>query len=229
MFLGTAVPLLFCQEPGFEEEVNTWFASAPEASAYADIHSDIMLLLLDAGESGIPVRLLLAKVKEGAAKGVPSRRLFVALENERDRLRSAIDIIDSAGYPLLRRDTDLEQPVKMLGIILREGCSAAVLREILSGGFAEGRTLSEGTAACGAVFHVKKVADLSDQELVSLGIALYGSSLPPTGYDTVSSIFLKARVHRLSDKDTLDLVLGVLKSGGGLIQLERALDRRIQR
>jgi len=81
-----------------EDDPTSWFNTFPEAEGYGRVKADILDILIEAERSGVPVRLLMSKMKEGAAKGIPPQRLVEALKQEGERLKRALDIIEAAGY-----------------------------------------------------------------------------------------------------------------------------------
>lgn len=223
ILLISPVLSLSAESINIEEELDLWFSETPRAEAYLEIRPGLLSLLREAGEAGIPPGLLIAKMKEGAAKHISPVRLEAALRQELSRLRIALRVIETAGYG------PTEQPLKILGILLREGVSEDFLRRVLIDAQAAGRPLADGTAACSALFQVKKITGLPEDDLLRLGQALYQSSLKASGYDAVASVFLKARINRLSDRDMLEIVLTIFEGGGGLVQLEREINRRTRR
>lgn len=229
IFLLLLLPSIFLFADGIEDECILWFDTAPEAAAYGTIQADILDILVEAEASGIPGQLLLSKMKEGAVKGVPPARLVTALKKERDRLLRALDIIEAAGYSPAEDGASTEQSLKMISIILRDNGSSRLLEGVLYEAHRNNRSLSDGTAACGAVFQVGKVTGLSEDQLLSLGTALFDGSLPSSAYNAVVSIFLKARAGRISEEEALDILIEVFGAGKGLIQLEREINRRVQR
>ncbi len=227
LFIFISVHPLFSDNG--KELLLQWFDSLSNARRYGKIQEELLGLFQEAESGGIPGELLLVKLKEGAAKNIPSERLLVALKQEKKRYQSALDIIEAAGYSSEVPARLLEQPVKTLGILLREGLAPPFLENLLSRAHEERLELTDGIAACSTVFQVKKITNLPEAELLRLGYALYKSSLPPSGYDALASVFLKAKVQRLSDRDTLEIVLRIFENGGSLIQLEREINRRVRR
>jgi hypothetical protein len=229
LFFYAAGEPVFCDNNSGEHRILQWFETSSHAEGYREIQPELVSLFRDADDIGIPADLLLGKVKEGAAKGIPSSRLLPAVRNEKERLVQGLEIIENAGYSPAAHREELSRHLKLLGIILREGMSEAVLTDVLSEGRERGLDLREGMSACSAVFQIRKVTSLAGEDLILLGKALFESSLPPSKYASVSSIFLKAQVNRISERDILEIALRVFNDGGGLVQLEREFGRRGRR
>lgn len=229
LFFYAAGAPVFCDNGTGERRIIQWFETSSNAEGYREIQPELISLFRDADDIGIPADLLLGKVKEGAAKGIPSSRLLPAVRNEKERLVQGLEIIENAGYFSAGSREELSRHLKLLGIILREGMSEAVLTDVLREARRLDMDLSEGMSACSAVFQIRKVTSLAGDDLIRLGKALFESSLPPSKYASVSSIFLKGQVKRISERDILEIALRVFNDGGGLIQLEREMSRRGRR
>lgn len=229
LFFCTGNHILFCENDGNEKDLLQWFDAAPEAERYREIKPDLLALFREADETGIPADLLLGKVKEGAAKRVPPSRLLRAIRLEKERFQTGLEIITNAGYSPAEKREKLSPYLKLLGIILREGTAKTFLEELLHDAWTKGLNLAQGISSCGAVFQVQKITSLPEEDLLRLGKALFESSLPPSGYDSLPSVFLKGRVNRISERDILEIALRIFENGGGLIQLERELGRRMRK
>jgi len=227
-FYAAAVPL-HCDNGTGERRIMQWFETSSNAEGYREIQPELVSLFRGADDIGIPADLLLGKVKEGAAKGIPSSRLLPAVRKEKERLRKGLEIIANAGYSQGMHGRELSRHLKLLGIILREGMSEAVLTDVLREARKRGLSLADGMSACSAVFQIREITSLDGDDLIRLGKALFESSLPPSKYASVFSIFLKGQVKRISERDILEIALGVFNDGGGLVQLEREFGRRGRR
>ena len=229
LFFYTGNHILFGENRGSERELLHWFDDAPEAGRYREIKPDLQAVFREADDADIPGGLLLGKVKEGAAKRVPPSRLLHAIRLEKERFQTGLEIIKNAGYSPAEKGEELGRHLKLLGIILREGTAETFLEELLRGARTNGLALAQGISACSAVFQVQKITSLPEEDLLRLGKALFESSLPPSGYDSLPSFFLKGQVNRISERDILEIALRVFENGGGLIQLERELSRRMRK
>jgi len=234
LFLTASVLNLFGEEGEGEQLITDWFRENRESVRYDQIEDELHSLFSSAEAAQIPPELLMEKLREGAAKRIAPDRIFKALQDELQLLYTAREIISSAGFSSINRTSDnrtseLKNGLKITVIMLREGIGEKAVRELLTEAKRRGIPLASAISACSAVFHVAKITELSDTELIRLSAALYSSNLTPSNYDTVPSVFVKGRVNRLSDADILDLVESVFSRGGGLIRVERELRTRVRR
>jgi hypothetical protein len=169
------------------------------------------------------------RLKEGAAKRVPPQRLLSVLQRDFARLRRVIRLIEEAGFRRATRSSRYQKNIKLLSIVLRGDISEAVVTELLEYAGNRGKTLDEAATACNAIFQVARISSLGDTDLVRLGKSLLTSRLPASSYASVASLFLKGKVNKMDDSDIVELMVRVLENGGGLIQLERELQRRARR
>lgn len=220
---------LFGEDLNGEEFLQDWFSDSGESGRYTTIEDDLYPIFRLADNSGVPPALLMEKLREGAAKGIPGGRLLSALRSELERLISAGDILDGSGYFADVGSSETQNAYKIIAIMLREDIPEEKIRQLLEKGRERNLPLTAATAACSAVFQVSSVTDLRENELLRLGTSLYDSDLGPSNYDAVVSIFVRGRVNRLEDEEILDIIEDVFTRGGGLIRLERELNKRTRR
>jgi len=220
---------LFGDGPKGENLLRDWFSKSGNSDRYELIEDELNQLFRRADDSGVPPELLLEKLREGSAKGISAGRVLPALRNELERLITAGEIIGSSGYPPGGNAAELQNAYKIIAIMLREEIEKETIRELLTEAVKLDLPLSAAVAACSAVFQTFSVTDLGDNELLRLGISLYNSGLGPSNYGAVASIFIKGRVNRLEDGEILKIIEDVFGRGGGLIRLERELNKRTRR
>lgn len=222
-------PLAWGQDTAGSKALQSWFDTAREADRYTSVREGLFDVFDQADDSDIPPSILFSKLKEGAVKNVPPPRLLDGLEQEADRLRTARDIIRTSGFPYPDDAENRERYLRILGINLREGMPQQLLVDQLAEAKARGLELGNGVDALEALLQVRKITDLTQEELLDLGKALYSSSIPSSQYNAISSIFLRARINRLSEREVLGIAVRVFENGDGLIRLEREIDRRKRR
>lgn len=212
-----------------ETLLRDWFSRDGKSGRYESIEGQLYSLFRNSDNTSVPPEILMEKLREGAAKGVPAGRVLTALRDERDRLNTAGEIIDGSGYSVQENTSDVRNAYKIIAIMLREEISKNTILELLREAKTRDLPLSSGASACSAVFQAASVTDLRNTDLVRLGISLYTSGLDPSHYGAVASIFVKGRVNRLDEKEILGIVESVFSRGGGLIRLERELNTRTRR
>ena len=227
MFAGN----LFGDGSTGEDQLRDWFSESVKSGRYESIEDDLRSLFRRADNSGAPPGVLMEKLREGAAKGIPPGRLMPALRNELKSLITAGEDYRKLRISNKRAETvpDIQNAYKIIAIMLREEIEKETIRELLQEAGQLDLPLSAGTAACSAVFQASSVTGLRDGDLLRLGISLYNSTLGPSNYGAVASIFVKGRVNRLSEEEILDIIEDVFARGGGLIRLERELNKRTRR
>lgn len=229
LFFTLSIVSAFGQETKGDVGIGSWFNNSRQAKPYNDIKEPILSLFARSEQRGVPSSLLLDKLKEGAAKRIPEQRLLAALSQELDRLTRAQQIIESTGYEVDVEGTEYKEHLKLIVIMIRGGLSEIHIQNVLE--FAEHihKPLTAGIAACEALLQLNQIATLQEEQLLDVGKALLDSSLPTSGYASVTSIFIKARALKIRDKETVAILQRVLDQGGGLIQLEREINRRGRR
>lgn len=219
-------PLAETQDNRYTEQLEQWFDTSSAAGRYTDTKDELIELFTRVETTEVPGELLLERLKEGAAKRVPPQRLLSVLRQDFERLERVDRVIEAAGYTHARGSTSYKQNLKLLSIVLRGGVSESVVENVLQEAHTHEKSLEVALAACDALFQVTQIGDLTDNELIQLGTTLLTSSLPSSSYSSIASLFLKGRVNRLDDSDILEIVIRVLENNGGLIQLEREIQRR---
>lgn len=205
------------------QTLHSWFRLEKKASRYSEKKDEIELLFNEAEQAGIPPSLLMERLKEGAAKGVPPGRLVSALRSEKERLVTARHYLKEAGYQ------PENQHLKLLSIYFRGGLSVRSVGHLLNTGNREKKEIDAVFLLLDAVFQISKTVTLSADQLTALGRVLLESRLHPKSYSSINSFFIKGRARRLDDREILGIIEDVLNSDGGLIQLDRELQRRAGR
>jgi hypothetical protein len=208
---------------------SAWFRSDPLAPAYRGVQERIERIFNDAERSGLPVRLLLEKLKEGAAKGVDPERLTAGLRAEADRLLAAREIF-TEGNVVFPDSGAFEEAMRTVSIALLAGMSPDLVRDLFALGRPPARGPADAQAACAALIEMRESGRLSEEDLGRLGAALMSSRLSASAFRSIPPFFIKARARNIGEGELLDsIVIKVLESGGGLVQMEDALRLRLRR
>lgn len=226
LFLLTAAFAAFAAD---ESVVQAWFRTESRAKPYSGIEARILDLFSEAGTRKLPEQVLLGKLKEGAAKRVDPERLLVGLKEELERLTSAQGIVEGSGI-VFPDPAARQAAVKDMSVYLLGGLGVEVLKGILAQAILLSHGYADAISCCDALVKLREMSTVDDKGLLRIGRALLASRVPPSGYKTIPSLFLRAKVQRIAEADILDdIVLRTLESGGGLVQMEEELVRRARK
>ncbi|MDA8409811.1 MAG: hypothetical protein M0001_05395 [Treponema sp.] len=234
-----AIPamLCICLAPLVAEgkgSVVEWLAT-PIAAPYAAIGPELLDQASLARSLGIPERLLVERLDEGALKRVPAHLLAAAIQQDVPRFASVLAII-APGDSTLRDHSGLSALLRQGAILLRAGYRDTELRMIFSkataGAAARGRQLSSVESAARA-FNAAAVAldasirfSLSPASRQGLAEALAISALPDLRFDAVLSLFIRARGLGLQADPAAAILMNGLGKGASIDALDREITRR---
>jgi len=215
-------------EPSTITELRSWFMENINGSRYQAYQARIEAVFLAAQESGLPLWILFDKLSEGVSKKVKGEVLATALEREYNQLLTIHTLFTKMKMEITDRVL-YEEGLKTLSLFLSGGLDSDLLQALLTHSLAlkqEPRTL---LLLCEAVFKIKQASLLNNGQLLRLADALMGSSLPPAGYLSIASLFIKGKIKHIQEETLFVLITETLAGGGGLIQLNDELNRRIKK
>ncbi|MBI9103995.1 MAG: hypothetical protein JEY99_16375 [Spirochaetales bacterium] len=214
----------------FSEELDleSWYKEETRSEAYQEIHRELTILINSIEETEIPVSLLMEKLREGSSKRVPARRLLLALNEEVNRLRIAEQILSESDvvFKSINEETSLYRGIS---ILLAGGLSEKTIQTLIRTNNQTDNRTDSFIAAGHALLGVQAVAPLSRENIQRLGEALVESELPFQMYSAITSLFLKGMVQRLQSETILEIIIDILNHHGGIVQIERELNRRSSR
>jgi hypothetical protein len=218
-------PLVFCEAP----ELSSWFKSDPRAQAYREIEPQVSRTFDEAEAAGLPLRILMDKLREGAAKGVAADRLSTGLRAELERLLRAQAILERQPVHIADQE-GREEAMKGISISLLAGLPPEAVEQLFALSRPPARGPQDAVAACAALIQIREMSRMSDTDILRLGAALLGSRLPSTSFRSIPSFFVKARARGIGEREILDsIVIKALASGGGLVQMEDQLRLELKR
>ncbi len=214
------------QESGVER-LDRWFAEASRSDQYSSIKSDLSNLFAKADDAELPVDPLLRLLQEGAAKRVTPALLLDAVTAELRRLELGKTLLSRAEmYPEEAAEDDEESArlkhLRRISVALQAGIAEQTLRKLVS----SASSLKKAGEAISSITDLAVSSEAENETLRRLGLALVRSNLEPEGYASVISIYLKGRLYNLSIEETTRIIVNVLESGGGIIQIDQELSRR---
>jgi len=207
-----------------EEKLSEWYEVDKSASRYQSVYSEIENILLTAEDAGLPVGLIMLKLKEGADKGIPPERLAAALQKEKQRL-SAADTILSPFKEMLSEDT-LISGYKRISVYLRAGIPKHVISQSLSITREKDYEIVRVYKALDTLAELLSLSGIPDNMQSKLVKSLIISDIPDKGFTSLPSLFLKSRARGMGDIEIIQLITNVLGQGTGLLRLEEELTQR---
>ncbi len=212
----------FCQESALD----AWLRDDPRGKTYAAAAADLRDVFSRAGSEGLPLGILMDKLREGASKGVPAGRLSAGLEAERQRLLEVRDILKGSGMSIMDAG-EYQETLKDISLTLLAGIPAGTIQSLFTAAARAGKTVMDVRAACAALIRMASVSRLAGEDLRRLGEAMVSSSLASSAFASIPSFFIKARASGLREGDVLDsIVIKALQSGGGLARMEELMSQR---
>jgi len=151
-----------------------------------------------------------------------------ALNEELDRLVLARTILQNEEIQFSSKGA-YQDALREISLLLLNGFSGEFVSRLLTFSMSQDKGI-EGVLAAGcSLLLISAAGSLSEEQLFNLGKALLSSRFSPAGYPYVASLFIKASVNQVKPAELLTPVIRILEQGGGLIQLERELRRRMKR
>lgn len=223
-FLATA--LAFAMAAAAEPLVD-WYAASPRASAYLSIRGELAELLADCEAEGIPEELLMARIAEGAGKRVQPDRLVSVLRTDLSNYVVVKGLV-ARHYPGEIGGGRLAVLLERGGMALRAGLDAAQFGAMVAAASVRGADAARAMDAILAVAAAQASVPIDDDGKVALAVALALSGESPEHFSQLSSLLLRGRAGRLQTRELVAMIVGVLGKGGGFLQVDREITRRIK-
>lgn len=209
------------------EPLADWFAASPKAAAYLSVRDELTALLADCEADGIPAELMMARIAEGAGKRVPPARLVAVLRVDLSNYLVIKDLL-AKNFP---GETDGRRRVILLergGMALRSGLDAGRFGAMVLAASVSGADAARTMDAILAVAAAQAAVPLDEDGMTSLAVAMALSSESPERFSQLTSLLLRGKAGKLQARDLVALITGVLGKGGGFLQAEREITRRIK-
>jgi len=209
-------------------ELDSWFDTDVRGPAYASIRQDLAFLADALGNRNIPVKLLVDRLSEGAAKKIPPDKLLEALRKDSEDL-IFIGALYESGYPAVAGDARAQKECLLLGgLILRSGIGREDFEACLPQAGSESPAVKRSLDALLAVASVHRRSPLASAQILRLTQALYSSPEKSGRFPSLSSLFVRYRSGGLAQAEIAEAVIGVFERGGGFMQAENEISRRIK-
>ncbi len=174
-------------------------------------------LLQQAEQKEIPAEMLIPRMQEGIAKGVPSSRLEYALQRDINNLKRARLIIESAGgeESFFERQSQWKRAANLLAGGFEEE-RLKTLVELCTDEPKEFRPVS--------LLYVSLTSwGLRASEAIDVSRALIASSIPSEEYEAVVNMYRKARRERISPEELSSRILQSAGRSRSIDELERLI------
>ncbi|MGO9410523.1 MAG: hypothetical protein ACLQCB_07180 [Spirochaetia bacterium] len=209
--------LVAAASASWSDFLDDWYRSDPHAAAYSDVRGELSQIFAQAARQHVPQRLLLNKMREGEAKGVPSDKLVSTLGSELGLLSRAWLIVERAGFGGSFLSPVADETVKDVEVFLRSGLPDQLVGGLLSASATRHAGKEAALAACGAIMDLRAVAPMEDADSLQIGKLLVASGLPPSGYASLALVYGLGMSRGLShDAVVHEVIINTLSSGGGL-------------
>lgn len=225
LFVGSGY--IFPADPD-AAEISAWLQGEPQAEYLRGEEPRIREIFAEARSRSVPGEILFERLKEGAAKRAAPEVLLRSLREETERLAAARRIILSAGPAISAAAREISL-LKTSSLALRGGFSEKSLFEVLRAASDSGKGPAGAIELLPLLIRMQGIEPLPEASVGAFGLALFSGRLPPAQYGSLLSLYLKAAAGKLAGDVTLRLMADILRTGGGLVQIERELTRRIKR
>jgi len=210
------------------EEIDNIFFKELNNQEYKSLYYQIRSIFSELEKKGLPGNSLLDKLNEGMAKGIPPPQLLKAIILEAQRINKAGQLLEKNQFPILNKK-DNEELYKSISLFLLGGLSEEFLSVLLFLVKSKEESVRIFSSLCSTILNIKSITNLKEEALLTLAKILLQSELNSNSYSMLSSLFIKAKLRRMSDQEMLTLVLNILSGGGGILQIEEELSRRTRR
>lgn len=212
----------------FAGELDQWFASDSRAPAYASIRGELDVLADGLAREGIPVVLLVDRLDEGSAKRIAPAKLLDALRKDSDDFLF-LGSLYARREPAMYGDPQSKKDALVVGsLILRSGIGRDMLEQCLTESGSGGSAVKRCLDALLAVASVHRRSPLQPGQLARLTQALVVSPEKPERFSALSSLFVRGRAGGIRAGEIAELVIGAFGRGGGFVQAENEISRRIK-
>jgi hypothetical protein len=208
--------------------VDDVFAQDQVREDYGSVYIPIKSVFSELEQLGLPTQILLDKLKEGVAKKVTPQNLLNGIINEAGRIKQAASLLQKTRFPLENESQKIEL-YNNISLFLLGGFQERLVELLLSETRSESEPADVFRFLGTTLLKLKTIAALNEEQLSELSLALLHSSLNYTSYPIIVSLFVKAKFRRVSDEEMYTLVVNILRSGGGVLQIEEELGRRTRK
>lgn len=213
LYFALLVSPLFC------ESIEEWFGGNLQAKPYSGIRDELLKLVDETAQNGVPPEIMYERIKEGASKKVAQQKLLEAMRSDADNFLFILSIYKSDLPDILSSDKAKSDYLKRGGLILRSGLSRGVFGKVT------GRRDIDALLAVAAV-HTR--SPLDEANVLALTKALSQSREKEERFSSLSALFLRGRSAGITQTEITAIVIRTFNQGGGFLQVENEISRRIK-
>jgi hypothetical protein len=226
ILLGTCLSvLMLAAHP--ESILSSWYAHSPAAAMYESARPALADLVAEAESKGIPAELVMQRVAEGAGKRVPPQKLLEALRKDIDNYAYVLSALEAIA-PGSTHGAGGRELLERGGMVLRSGMEAASFGQALRYATARGKDVTRAVSALVAVAALASRLPLEASDRVDLAVSLCLSVEREDRFSMLTPLFLRGRAGKLAPHDLVLLAKATFEAGGGLLQLENEINRRLK-
>jgi hypothetical protein len=205
--------------------IDKLFSQEEWRTKYAEVYIPLKTLFIQIEQEGFPVESLLDKLREGLAKKVSPQVLLTGIKDETQRIKQAFELLNKIQFSYANQAEKTEL-YKNISLFLLGGLKIELLEQMLVGVQVKKDTVKVFLSLGTTILKLKAATSLSEEELATLTGVLLKSTLNYSTYPLVTSLFVKAKIRRVSDQEMFSLVVNILTRGGSVLEIEEELSRR---
>jgi predicted TIM-barrel fold metal-dependent hydrolase len=213
------------QGNGQEKKVEAWFDDTSN-HGYAVAKAGIERAAQAASQAGVPEKMLVERLEEGAAKNTEVATLERALQEEAARLIGLAGIFDQ-DMPHLE-DEDRAEAIREGAIALRAGMDIATIEQVIRWSVGAGLELHRTMAALAALGPHHRALALGVYEDLALVGAMVRARERPSGYAAFASLLASAHERGMDTRVLVETSVAVLARRGTFLAVRQELDRKLE-
>jgi predicted TIM-barrel fold metal-dependent hydrolase len=213
------------QGNGQEKKVEAWFDDTSN-HGYAAAKAGIERAAQAASQAGVPEKILVERLEEGAAKNTEVATLERALQEEAARLIGLAGIFDQ-DMPHLE-DEDRAEAIREGAIALRAGMDIATIEQVIRWCVGAGLELHRTMAALAALGPHHRALALGVYEDLALVGAMVRARERPSGYAAFASLLASAHERGMDTRVLVETSVAVLARRGTFLAVRQELDRKLE-
>jgi len=224
---------LAAQEKNAEKTVAAWYRDNKRAAAYEHIRAEITAVVARSDAARVPPDTLIDMLDEAVSKGAPAADIVAALEKRAGELIALKAFLDGsrgclAGNKGVAADSSVDsaEMLRCCALFLRRGITLDIIENVLREACARGKNFTAALDALRTIANIPSLGEIPAEKVVALGNAVLGSGLSPSGYTSLSSIYIKGKLKNINAAEVTDIIIAALRAGKGLIRIEQELNRR---
>jgi len=209
------------------DPLSGWFDTSPSAGRYESVRQELVSIVAEATGRGVPAELMASRVAEGAEKRVAPEKLVTALRKDLADYSAILSVFARTMQAAPEGRTRAEL-LSRGGLALRAGMDIETFERAFAGALRKGAAPRRAVDALVAVAAVDSRMPLDGESEAALAASLASSAEKEDRFSQLASLLLRGKAGRLATRDLVVLAVSVFDSGGGFLQLESEISRRLK-